>query len=159
MKNSSIDRRGVQPSPPIRDAPWLMRCSVAVVLLIVVSVIGCEYCALLGAERVLATAAREGAQEAGLPSASTASVRAAISRSLARYPWSSQVKILPIAINGELIQRRWRAHPGDRYTVSLEVPHAAVTRNLIAKLSWFCDGRPLAVSATHTTKQVGSRSL
>ncbi len=140
-----------------RDTRWILRQFVSVVLLVAVVSIGIEYSMLIGAERALAAAAREGAQEALLPKASTSSVSAAVERSLARYRWRSQVAVLPPAINGHLAQRRWQVRSGDRCTVSLTVPHAAVVPNWIARLAWFGNSQPLSVSATRIAASLGSR--
>ena len=120
---------------------------------IVVVLVGCGECLLLlRAERVLVGAAQAAVEEAMLPKASPASISAVVSRQLRRNRWHPQVEVLPLVVNGELAHRPGLPREGDRFTVSLAVPHSAVVPEWCPRLDWFGTPRRLRVSATRVAE-------
>jgi hypothetical protein len=117
---------------PVRGVGWVLRWAVVTAVLAVSAMVLTAFAYQLAAEQALARAAQAGLREAALPRATNASVEAAVRRRLAdssAFERATQVRLAKV---------------GDRTSVSLSVPSAAVLPRWLPVGLWN-DGAHIAV--------------
>jgi len=126
---------------PVRGVGWVLKWAGVLAVLAAAAVILVAFACQLAAERALARAAAAGLREASLPRATEQTVEAAIRRRLA------DSRTLGRATQVSL------AKAGDRISVGLAVPVAAILPRWLPAVSWY-DGAEIRF---RTDEQIGEQ--
>jgi hypothetical protein len=139
-----------------RGIAWVLQWAAGLAALAVAGTVLIEFALLVAAERNLVLAARAGVLEATLPRATYQSVTDVVERRLSSYPRMAEQLQLTLVQNGAPVERRFRQHDGDRFSITLSAPNSSVLPRWLRTVTFW---RPDALIYAHADQHVPTRKL